>query len=195
MIVLGLTGSIGMGKSTTAAFFRAEGIPVYDADAAVHALYRGEAVPLLALEFPNAIKDGAVNRGQLREDVLGKPDRLARLEAIIHPLVRQKERDFLEKARESGAALVVLDIPLLFETAGEKRCDAVLVVTATPEIQRARVLARQQMSQENFNAVLAKQMTDGEKRQRAHFIIDTGRGLEAAQRNVRAIIALLAGRA
>jgi dephospho-CoA kinase len=192
--ILGLTGSIGMGKSTTAELFRAEGIPVHDADAAVHTLYRGRAVAAIAAAFPAAIREGAVDRPSLSAAVLGKPDALNRLEAIIHPLVREEEEAFLRRCRETGAGLAVLDVPLLLETAGEGRCDAVLVVSAPPEIQRERVLARPGMTQDKLAAILARQMPDAEKRARAHFIVDTSRGVLAAGRQVGSILRALAGR-
>lgn len=194
MIVLGLTGSIGMGKSTTAGFFRAEAIPVYDADAAVHDLYRNEAIAAIQAEFPSAVADGKVDRSVLRELVIGKQAALAKLEALIHPLVRERERRFINHWRQEKAPLVVLDIPLLFETNGNTRCDAVAVVSARPDIQRSRVLARGQMTAGDLAAILAKQMPDGEKRKRAHFIVDSSEGFDSARRQVKNIIAVLAGR-
>lgn len=192
--ILGLTGSIGMGKSTTSGFFRARGVPVHDADATVHALYRGRAVPAIAGLFPDAVIDGAVDRARLSAAVLGKPEALRALEAVIHPLVREEEVVFIRACRAKGAGVAVLDIPLLLETGGESRCDAVLVVTAAPEVQRARVLARPGMTEEKFAAILARQMPDAQKRRHAHFLVDTGRGLLAAQRQVGSILTLLAGR-
>jgi len=192
--ILGLTGSIGMGKSTTAALFQARGIPVHDADAAVHALYRGRAVPLIAAAFPDAVRDGVVDRARLSEAVLGRPEAMARLEAIIHPLVREEEAGFLRGCRQRGVSLAVLDVPLLLETGGESRCDAVLVVSAPADVQRARVLARPGMTPERLDAILARQMADAAKRARAHFIVDTSRGLVAAGRQVGFILAALAGR-
>ncbi|MBM6593912.1 dephospho-CoA kinase [Microvirga pudoricolor] len=192
--VLGLTGSIGMGKSATAALFRERGVPVHDADASVHALYRGRAVPLMAGAFPEAVVDGAVDRAILGRLVLGQPDAMRRLEAIVHPLVRDEEAAFLERAAKSGAGLAVLDIPLLFETCGQARCDAVAVVTAAPEIQRARVLARPGMTEEKFQLILSKQMPDAQKREKAHFLVDTGRGFPSARAQVRDILTCLAGR-
>jgi dephospho-CoA kinase len=192
--ILGLTGSIGMGKSTTAGLFQARGIPVHDADATVHALYRGRAVPLIAAAFPDAIRDGAVDRPSLWAAVLGKPEAMARLEAIIHPLVREEEEAFLRRCREKGQGLAVLDVPLLLETGGEGRCDAVLVVSAPAEVQRARVLARAGMTPERLDAILARQMPDARKRARAHFIVDTSRDVMAAGRQVGSILAALAGR-
>ena len=192
--VLGLTGSIGMGKSTTAAIVRRFGVPVHDADAAVHRLYRGEAAPLIAQAFPSAVRDGIVDRAALGQAVIGSPERLRALETIVHPLVRREEEAFLAAAVRSGAGLVLLDIPLLFETGGERRCDAVLAVTAPAAVQRARVLARPGMTAEKLDAILAKQMPDAEKRRRAHFLVDTGQGLAAAEGEVQAILRALAGR-
>ena len=192
--ILGLTGSIGMGKSTTAALFQARGIPVHDADATVHALYRGRAVPLIATAFPDAVRDGVVDRLSLSAAVLGRPEAMARLEAIVHPLVREDEASFLRGCRQRGAGLAVLDVPLLLETGGESRCDAVLVVSAPEAVQRARVLARPGMTPERLDAILARQMPDAQKRARAHFIVDTSRGVVAAARQVGSILAALAGR-
>ena len=192
MIVLGLTGSIGMGKSTTAAMFAAEGVPVYDADKAVHVLYRGRAVDPVEAAFPGVVVDGVIDRGLLGERVLGNSDAMKRLEAIVHPLVREEENAFLERARAALAPCAVLDVPLLFETGRQDRADAVVVVTADVEIQRARVLTRDGMTEAKFEGILARQMPDSEKRRRAHFLVDTGRGLEPARRSVRAILAAVA---
>ncbi len=191
--VLGLTGSIGMGKSATAAIFRRLGVPVHDADAAVHRLYGGCAAPLIEKAFPGTVGDGVVDRVKLGAAVLGSPARLKELEAIVHPLVREEEEAFLKKAA-GLSPIAVLDIPLLFETGGERRCDAVLVVTAPESVQRQRVLARPGMTEEKFNAILAKQMPDGEKRARAHFLADTSRGFLSAEAQVRSVLACLAGR-
>lgn len=193
MWVLGLTGSIGMGKSATARMFRALGVPVHDADAAVHALYRGAAVGPVEAEFPGVARDGAIDRAALGARVLGDSEAMKRLEAIVHPLVRAAETDFLTKARSSGARLVVLDIPLLFETGGDGRVDAVAVVSAPKAVQRERVLAREGMTDEKFATILAKQMPDEEKRRRAHFVIDTGRGFAAAEHQVEGIVRALSG--
>lgn len=191
--VLGLTGSIGMGKSATADIFRRLGVPVHDADAAVHALYAGRAAALIEEAFPGTVANGIVDRTKLGAAVLGDPERMKRLEAIVHPLVREEEEAFLRRvARPSG--LAVLDIPLLFETGGEVRCDAVLVVSAPPDVQRERVLRRPGMTEEKFKAILAKQMPDAEKRARAHFILDTSRDFSAAEAQARSILACLAGR-
>ncbi|WP_201862587.1 dephospho-CoA kinase [Microvirga soli] len=190
--VIGLTGSIGMGKSATADLFRTLGVPVHDADATVHRLYRGRAVPLIGKAFPGTVADGAVDRTKLGAAVLNSPERMKQLEAIVHPLVREEEENFL--ARVSASPIAVLDIPLLFETGGETRCDTVLVVTAPAEVQRERVLARPGMTAEKFSAILAKQMPDAEKRRRAHFLVDTSRGFSSAEVQVRSILACLAGR-
>lgn len=191
--LLGLTGSIGMGKSATADLFRRLGVPVHDADAAVHALYRGRAAPLIEKAFPGTVIDGVVDRTRLGGAVLADPARMKELEAIVHPLVREEEENFLKKI-SAFATVAVLDIPLLFETGGEVRCDAVAVVTAPPAVQRERVLARPGMTEEKFKSISAKQMPDAEKRARAHFIVDTGRGFASAEAQVRSILACLAGR-
>ncbi len=188
MFILGLTGSIGMGKSVTANFFAKEGVPVHDADAAVHRLYEGEAVAPIEAAFPGTTADGKVDRVKLANRVLGDPARLLKLEGIVHPLVRREAERFLAAAEKNGADIAVLDIPLLFETGGEKRCDAVVVVSAPPEVQRERVMARPGMTAENFAAILAKQMPDTEKRAKADFVVDSSRGFEAAQAQVRDIL-------
>ena len=188
MIVLGLTGSIGMGKSTTADLFRAEGIPVHDADATVHALYRGAAVAPVEAAFPGATRDGVVDRAALAARVLGDDAGVKRLEAIVHPLVRAAEVDFRDRCRATGAAIVVVDVPLLFETGGADRVDAVVTVTAPAEVQRARVLARPGMSVETFERILARQLPDAEKRRRSHFLVDTARGVGPARLQVEAIV-------
>ena len=194
MIVLGLTGSIGTGKSTTSTMFRDLGVPVHDADATVHDLYGKEAVGPVAARFPEVLKDGAIDRKALSAVLAGSPERFRELEEIVHPLVRARETAFLETARQAGAALVVLDVPLLFESGGEARVDKVVVVTCDPEIQRQRVLARPGMTEEKFALILSRQMPDAEKRRRADFLIDTGKGLEAARKQVEEIIATLTGR-
>lgn len=193
MKVVGLTGSIGMGKSTTAAMFREAGIPVYDADAAVHDLYDrgGAAVGPVGEAFPGVVKDGRVDREALRQKVLGDPEALKRLNAIVHPLVGQDRVRFFETAERIGADIVVLDIPLLFETGGHERVDAVVVVSAPAEMQRERVLARPGMTPERLDAILAQQTPDAEKRARAHFVVDTGQGLDHARAQVMTIIAAL----
>ncbi|QCQ97468.1 dephospho-CoA kinase [Brevundimonas sp. SGAir0440] len=193
MILLGLTGSIGMGKSTTTAMFADLGAVVWNADDAVHRLYApgGAAVGAVSEAFPGVVVDGAVDRTRLAE-ALGKDDTaFRRLEAIVHPLVAQGRAADLEAARSAGVKLAVLDIPLLFETGGDKAVDAVVVVTADPAIQAERVLARPGMTRERFDAILARQMPDAEKRARADFVIDTGRGLEAARAEIEAIVAVV----
>lgn len=194
-MILCLTGSIGMGKSETARMFAAEGVPVFDADAAVHSLMSRDGAAVAAVEaaFPGVVQDGAVDRKLLGARVFNDEAALRRLEQIIHPLVRAAEQEFIAAAAARGAPLVVLDIPLLFETAGEGRCDHVVVVTASPEVQRARVLARPGMTEERFATILAKQMPDAEKRRRADFIIHTEHGLDDARRQVRQLIATLKG--
>jgi dephospho-CoA kinase len=192
--ILGLTGSIGMGKSATAAIFQRLGVSVHDADAAVHALYRGAAAPLIEAAFPGTVVDGVVDRAALSRIVLGSPERMKQLEAIVHPLVRAQEEGFLARAAAAGAPVTVLDIPLLLETGAEGRCDAVLVVTAPAAVQEERVLARADMSREKFEAIRAKQMPDADKRARAHFLVETGRGHAAAETQVRDILKALAGR-
>ena len=192
--VLGLTGSIGMGKSTTAQLFVQRGVPLHDADAAVHRLHRGRAAAPIEAAFPGTVVDGAVDRAKLGAAVLGKPDALRRLEAIIHPLVHEEEEAFLARCRREGAELAVIDVPLLLESGGEARCDAILVVTAPAEVQRQRVLARPGMTADKLDAILSRQMPDAEKRRRAHFLVDTSRGLVAAERQVGSILMALAGR-
>jgi dephospho-CoA kinase len=188
MIVLGLTGSIGMGKSTAAGFFTDAGAPVHDADAVVHRLYSGEAVPEIEAAFPGTTHDGKVDRVRLGERVLGDPAALGRLEAIVHPLVRRDEERFLAAAEAAGAEVAVLDIPLLFESGGERRCDAVVVVSAPPDVQRARVLARPGMTQEKLARVLSRQMPDTEKRARADFVVDSSQDFDSTRAQVRAIL-------
>jgi dephospho-CoA kinase len=192
MFKLGLTGSIGMGKSATAAMFRAEGVPVYDADAAVHALYRGRAAPIIEAAFPGTLADGAVDRARLSNVLFEDESRLRTLERIVHPLVREERDNFL--TAHAQAPIVVLDIPLLFETGGEANVDAVALVTAPESVQSARVLARPGMTPEKFQAILDKQMPDSEKRRRAHFLIETGFGFAHAERRVRAVLRAIAGR-
>ncbi|MFZ1679614.1 MAG: dephospho-CoA kinase [Rhizobiaceae bacterium] len=191
MIVVGLTGSIGMGKTTTARMFADAGIPVHDADAAVHRLYTGRAAPLIEAAFPGTVSAGTVDRARLSAAVVGNEAAMKRLEAIVHPLVRKEEDAFLEAARAAGATMAILDIPLLFETGRDARMDAVIVVTADPQIQRQRVLERPGMTAEKFEAILSRQTPDAEKRRRADFIIDTGQGLDAARNTVADIIARL----
>lgn len=194
MILLGLTGSIGMGKSATAQMFRDEGAAVYDADAAVHRIYApgGSAVEPIGAEFAD-VRDaeGGIDRARLRARVVRDPDALRRLEAIVHPLVGAEQFGFLDAARTEGAPFVVLDVPLLFETGGAARCDHVAVVSAPPEVQRERVLSRGQMSEAEFEAILAKQVPDAEKRARADFVISSAYGFDFARAHVRAIVTLM----
>ena len=191
MIILGLTGSIGMGKSTTAAMFRQAGIPVHDADAVVHELYAGRATPVIRQAFPGVVSGGIVDRKRLSEAVLDNPEALEELETVVHPLVAEERDKFLSRHRAAGRPLVVLDIPLLFETGGERLVDKVAVVSADPEIQRKRVLDRPDMTEDKFAAILSRQVPDSEKRKRADFIIDTGSGVEPARHAVAGIIAEL----
>ncbi|MBZ9893335.1 MULTISPECIES: dephospho-CoA kinase [unclassified Mesorhizobium] len=193
MIVLGLTGSIGMGKSTTAKMFAEAGVPVHDSDETVHRLYAGKAAPLVEAAFPGTTGAGGVDRAKLGARVLGDAAALKRLEAIIHPLVRADADAFLARNRAAGAPLAVLDIPLLFETGGRDRVDKVVVVTAPAEVQRQRVLARPGMNEEKLASILASQVPDAQKRRQADFVIDTSRGLDAARAEVKAIIADLRG--
>ncbi|ADY63001.1 dephospho-CoA kinase [Agrobacterium tumefaciens] len=188
MIVIGLTGSIGMGKTTTAKLFAAEGIPVLDSDAVVHDLYSAEAVPMIEAAFPGTTISGTVDRLELGNILRENPANFRKLEAIVHPLVRERQEAFLRKAREENQNFAVLDIPLLFETGAETRVDKIVVVSCAPEIQRQRVLSRPDMTEEKFEMILARQMPDAEKRRRADFIIDSGNGVEAARDQVREIL-------
>ena len=192
MFILGLTGSLGMGKSTTARFFAEEGVPVHDADAVVHRLYEGEAAGAIEAAFPGTTAGGKVDRDQLAAHVLGDSAALRRLETIVHPLVQEAERRLLAEAEARGEKIAVLDIPLLFETGGEERVDAVVVVSAPPEVQRSRALERPGMTVDKLDAILAKQMPDSEKRRRADFVVDTSRGFETVRAQVRAILAAVA---
>jgi dephospho-CoA kinase len=192
MLIIGLTGSIGMGKSTTLQMFADEGVPVYDADAAVHAVYSSTAVPVVEAAFPGTTADGKVDRQKLSQRVLGNPEALKKLEQIVHPLLGAHRQKFLEQAETSGAPIVLMDVPLLFETGGEKRMDAVVVVSAPAELQRERVLARENMTQEKLDAILARQMPDAEKRKRADFVVDTSRGLAPVRAEVKDILAKVA---
>ncbi|MGI9351605.1 MAG: dephospho-CoA kinase [Rhizobiaceae bacterium] len=188
MIKAGLTGSIGMGKSTTAEMFRAEGILVYDADATVHELYKNEAVELVEKNFPGTERNGQIDRQELAKRVLGNQEEMKKLESIIHPLVHKKEREFTEKAKSTGEQLIILDIPLLFEAGGYNRVDRIIVVTAPFNVQRDRVLSRPEMTEDKFQAILSRQVPDEEKRNRADYVIDTSKGMDAARREVSAII-------
>jgi len=189
MIVLGLTGSIGMGKSTTANLFAEAGVPVYDADATVHTVYEGEAAPAIEAAFPGTTADGKVDRAKLSARVVHDPAALRQLEQIVHPMLRAYHQKFLEDAERSGAPVAVVDVPLLFETGGEKRVDAVVVVTTSPENQRERILARGTMTGEALDAILARQMPDDEKRRRADFVVDTSHGLDPVRARIRDILA------
>src|SRR5687767_1748281 len=192
MRIIGLTGSIGMGKSTTMQLFAEQGVPVYDADAAVHAVYSGEAAPVVEAAFPGTTADGKVNRQKLSARVLGNPEALKKLEQIVHPMLGAHRQKFMADAERTGAPIVVMDVPLLFETGGEKRVDAVVVVSAPAELQRARVLARENMTQEKLDAILARQTPDAEKRRRADFVVDTSSGLEPVRARIRDILAEVA---
>jgi dephospho-CoA kinase len=188
MIVLGLTGSIGMGKSTTAKLFAEAGVPVYDADAAVHVLYEGEAAPAIEAAFPGTTAKGKVDRNKLSARVVHDPSAMKRLEQIVHPMLGASRQKFLDEAERSGAPVAVVDVPLLFETRGEGRVDAVVVVTTSPEIQRERILARPNMTGEKLDAILARQMPDAEKRRRANFVVDTSHGLDPVRMRIRDIL-------
>jgi dephospho-CoA kinase len=192
MIVVGLTGSIGMGKSTTAKMFAEEGVPVHDSDEAVHRLYAGAAVPAVEAAFPGVTVDGRIDRTLLGQRVIGNTEAIGRLERIVHPLVRADADAFLARCRASGSPIAVLDIPLLFETGGRERVDKVVVVSAPPDVQRARVLARPGMTPAKFEAILARQVPDADKRQKADFVIETS-NMDTARSAVREIIASLSG--
>jgi dephospho-CoA kinase len=189
MIILGLTGSIGMGKSTTARLFAEAGVPVYDADANVHRIYEGEAVPSIEAAFPGTTADGKVDRNRLSAKVVHDPAAIRKLEQIVHPMLHASRQKFLHDAEQSGAPVAVVDVPLLFETGGDTRVDAVVVVTTTPEIQRQRILARDNMTGEKLDAILARQLPDAEKRRRADFVVDTSHGLEPVRARIRDILA------
>ena len=188
MLVLGLTGSIGMGKSTTAKLFAEAGVPVYDADAAVHQLYEGEAVPAIEAAFPGTTANGKVDRAKLSARVVHDQAAMRRLEEIVHPLLGASRQKFFNEAEAAGAPVAVVDVPLLFETGGEKRVDAVVVVTTAPDIQRERILARDGMTPEKLDAILARQLPDAEKRKRADFIVDTSHGLDPVRIQIREIL-------
>jgi len=194
MIILGLSGSIGMGKTTAANMFADNGVPVYSADDAVHQLYSGRAAPLIEAAFPGTVVDGTVDRTKLSSAVLGKPEALKKLESIIHPLVHEEEAAFLARARADGADIALIDIPLLFETGGQSRVDKVAVVSAPADIQRERVLSRAGMTEAKFEAILARQMPDAEKRARADFVIDSSGDFEETRAQIKAIIAELRGK-
>ena len=193
MLIVGLTGSLGMGKTTAAAHLRARGLPVFDADAEVHRLYATSAAPLIEAAFPGTTRDGRVDRGKLADALIAEPMRFAELEAIVHPLVRASERAFLNDEAARGTAIAVLEIPLLFETGADKKVDATIVVSAPAEVQRRRLLLREGLDEEKIKSLLARQMPDAEKRERADFVVDTGRGVEASNAELDAIIAELRG--
>src|ERR1700735_3872785 len=188
MIILGLTGSIGMGKSTTAKLFAEAGVPVYDADATVHRLYEGEAAPAIEAAFPGTTVDGKVDRTRLSACVVHDPAAIKRLEQIVHPMLGASRQKFLQDAEQSGAPVAVVDVPLLYETGGEKRVDAGVVVTTPPEIQHERILTRDNMTAEKLEAILARQMPDAEKRKRADFVVDTSHGLDPVRARIRDIL-------
>lgn len=188
MLLLGLTGSIGMGKSTTAKLFEEAGVPVYDADATVHKIYEGEAVPAVEAAFPGVTVNGRVDRQKLSAMVVNNAQAMERLETIVHPMLRSHQLRFLSDAERSGAPVAVLDVPLLFETGGEKRVDAVVVVTTTPDVQRERILARENMTHDKLTAILARQIPDEEKRARADFVVDTSHGLEPVRQRIGEIL-------
>ena len=192
MFILGLTGSIGMGKTTTARFFAEAGLPVHDADAVGHRLYDGEAAPAIEAVFPGTTTAGKVDRAKLSARVVGDPAALRRLEAIVHPLVRQAETRFLAEAEKKGAPVAVLDIPLLLETGGEERVDAIVTVTAPADVQRERVLQRPSLTEEKLEALIANQLPDAEKRRRADFIVDTSQGFDPARAQVKDILQQIA---
>jgi dephospho-CoA kinase len=193
MLVLGLTGSLGMGKSTCAGMFAEMGVATFDADATVHRLYRGPAAPLVEAAFPGTVIDGAVDRTRLGSMVFGKPAAIARLEGIVHPLVREAETEFRKSAADAGRRIVLLDIPLLFEVGGEDRVDVIVLVSTSPEVQRERAFKRPGMTEERFAAILAKQMPDEEKRRHAHFIVDTSGSLAETHRQVADVMRAVAG--
>jgi dephospho-CoA kinase len=194
--LVGLTGSIGMGKSETAKMFAKLGIPVYDSDAAVHQLYEkgGAAVEPIAKEFPGAVKDGRVDRAELSKKLAADPSGFKKLEALVHPLVGAEQRKFLDKAAKDAAEMVVLDIPLLFETGGHVRVDAVVVVSAPSHVQRERVMAREGMTPDKLDQILSRQTPDAEKRAKAHFVVETDKGLERAFEDVKKVVADLHAR-
>jgi dephospho-CoA kinase len=192
VFILGLTGSMGMGKSTAANFFRQAGVPVNDSDAVVHRLYEGDAVAPVEAAFPGVTADGRIDRAKLAAQLVGKPEAIKKLEAIVHPLVRAVTARFVAEQAARGARIVVLDIPLLFETGGEKNVDAVVVVSATAEVQRARIIGRPGMTAEKLDALLARQMPDAEKRARAHFVVDSSGGFDSARAQVLGMLRAVA---
>lgn len=188
MRILGLTGSIGMGKSTTAKMFAEAGVPVYDADATVHQLYEGEAVTAIEAAFPGTTVNGKVDRTLLSPRVVHDAEAMKRLESIVHPMLRAHHQKFLDDAEKSGAPVAVVDVPLLYETGGESRVDAVVVVTTAPDVQRERILAREGMTPEKLDAILVKQLPDAEKRRRADFVVDTSHGLDPVRIRIHEIL-------
>ena len=188
MIILGLTGSIGMGKSTTAKLFAEAGVPVYDADATVHQLYEGEAAPAIEAASPGTTADGKVDRQKLSARVVHDPAAMKQLEQIVHPMLGASRQRFFQDAEQAGAPVTVVDVPLLYETGGEKRVDAVVVVTTSPEIQRERIMARGTMTSEALDSILARQLPDAEKRKRADFVVDTSHGLDPVRLQIRDIL-------
>jgi dephospho-CoA kinase len=188
MLVLGLTGSIGMGKSTTARLFSEAGVPVFDADATVHKIYAGEAAPAIEAAFPGTTVNGKVDREKLSAKVVHDADAMKLLEQIVHPMLRAYRQAFLDQVERSGAEMAVVDVPLLFETGGEKHVDAVVVVSTTPDVQRERILARGNMTAEKLDAILARQLPDAEKRRRADFVVETSHGLDSVRTQIRKIL-------
>lgn len=191
MLIVGLTGSIGMGKTTTAGMFLDAGVPVHDSDKAVHELYESAAVGPIAAVFPETVENGRINRVALGKRVLGDAQALRRLEGIVHPLVSTSRQSFLDRLRGTGCPICILDIPLLFETGANLDVDVTLVVTATAAVQKQRVMARPGMTEERFNAIVSRQMPDSDKRRNAHFVIDTSWGLNAARRQVSCLLRAL----
>ena len=194
MLVVGLTGSIGMGKTTVAAMLRERGIAVFDADAEVHRLYEGDAVPLVEAAFPGTTKEGRVDRNALAAVLAERPENFPRLEAIVHPLVKRAEAAFLHAERKRGANIAALEIPLLFETGLNEKVDVVVVVSAPADVQRERVLARSGISTERLDTLLARQMPDGEKRRRADFVVDTGGSITASGEQIDRLLPVLKSR-
>ena len=194
MLIVGLTGSIGMGKSTLAAHMRSRGLPVFDADAEVHRLYAAEAAPLIEQAFPGTTANGAVDRKLLTVVLAKDPGGFKRLEAIVHPLVRASEHAFLQASKAAGHAIAVLEIPLLLETGADRLVDIVLLASAGPELQRQRVLERPGMTREKLSLILARQMSDSEKRRKADFVVDTGQALPQTLENLDTVLDQLASR-
>lgn len=195
MLLIGLTGSIGMGKSTAAARFRANGVPVIDADAIVHALYEGEAVAPIEAAFAGVSRDGRIDRQRLSARLMADPSGFKVLEQIVHPLVFAAERRALHEAKRAGASMAVLEVPLLFETGGERRVDVTVVVSATTALQRQRVLARPDMTAEKLDAILKRQVSDADKRARADFVVDTSTDIAETERQIDEIVVSLRARA